>query len=311
MKTEHKKPIYQDMVLIDFYELFPNEEACWAHFLSLRWPDGFICPACQATQGCFKPSRKIFECYNCKRQSSITAGTMFHKTRTPLSKWFWFIFFMATSKKGVSMLYLQQQLRINSYKTVWSMGHKIRQGMAARNALYALRGVVEVDEIFVGGKQSLEDRRKFGNNKTAFFMGVEEDSSGGPKFVTFEQIESICAKQILPALEKSVEKGSKLITDGEGAYVMAQKDGYEHDRYIESKDPEIAHEMLRWINTLTSNLKRFLLSTHHGVYPKYRKAYLTEFAYRFNRRYWPEQMFDRLLYACIHSDPMTLRELKE
>ena len=188
---------------------------------------------------------------------------------------FGFIFFMATSKKGVSMLYLQQQLRISSYKTVWNMGHKIRQGMAARNALYALRGVVEVDEIFVGGKQSLEDRRKFGNNKTAFFMGVEEDISGGPRFVTFEQIESICATQILPALEKSVEKGSKLISDGEGAYVMAQKEGYEHERYIESKDPEIAHEMLKWVNTLTSNLKRFLLSTHHGVYPKYRKAYLT------------------------------------
>ena len=100
-------------------------------------------------------------------------------------------------------------------------------------------------------------------------------------------------------------------SDGEGSYVMAQKEGYDHERYIESKDPEIAHEMLKWINTLTSNLKRFLLSTHHGVYPKYRKAYLTEFAYRFNRRYWPEQIFDRLLYACIHSDPMTLRELKE
>jgi hypothetical protein len=155
MKTENKKHAYQEMVLIDFYELFPNEEACWTHFLSLRWPDGFICPACQGIQGCFKPSRKIFECYNCKHQTSITAGTMFHKTRTHLSKWFWFIFFMATSKKGVSMLYLQQQLRINSYKTVWSMGHKIRQGMAARNALYALHGVIEIDEIFVGGKQSL------------------------------------------------------------------------------------------------------------------------------------------------------------
>lgn len=309
MTTENKEYIYQDIVLIDFYELFPNEEACWSHFLSLRWPDGFICPSCQATEGCFKPSRKIFECYGCKHQTSITAGTMFHKTKIPLAKWFWFIFFMATSKKGVSMLYLQQQLKINTYKTAWSMGHKIRQGMAVRNALYALHGIVEVDEIFIGGKQTLENRRKCGNNKTAFFMGVEENSKGGPLFVTFEEIESICEKQILPALEKSVAKGSKIISDGEGAYVMAEN-GYKHERYIESKDPELAHEMLKWINTLTSNLKRFLLSTHHGVYPKYRKAYLTEFAYRFNRRYWPEQIFDRLLYACIHSDPMTLREIK-
>ncbi len=136
------------MVLIDFYERFPDEQACWDYFLALRWPDGFICPSCQEEKGCFKPSWKVFECYNCKHQTSLTAGTIFHKTRIPLTKWFWFIFFMATSKKGVSMLYLQKQLRISSYKTIWSMGHKIRQGMAVRNALYDLHGIVETDEIF-------------------------------------------------------------------------------------------------------------------------------------------------------------------
>ena len=304
-----KKP-YQEMVLIDFYERFPDEQACWNYFLSLRWPDGFVCPSCQEEKGCFKPSRKIFECYSCEHQASLTAGTVFHKTRVPLTKWFWFIFFMATSKKGVSMLYLQKQLRIGTYKTIWSMGHKIRQGMAVRNALYDLHGVVETDEIFIGGKQTFEERRKTGNNKTAFFMAVEENENGGPRFVTFEEIESAYETHVLPAIEKSIKKGSKIISDGASAYVKAEEKGYDHDRYIESKDPEIAHEQLKWINTLTSNLKRFLLSTHHGVYPKYRKAYLAEFAYRFNRRYWPEQSFDRLLYACIHADPVTLRELK-
>lgn len=301
---------YQDMVLIDFYERFPNEQACWDYFLSLKWPNGFVCPSCLATRGCFKPSRKIFECYDCKHHASLTSGTIFHKTRVPLSKWFWFVFFMATSKKGVSMLYLQEQLRICSYKTVWSMGHKIRQGMAVRDALYDLHGIVEADEIFIGGKPTLEDRKKSGNNKTAFFMGVQEDNHGGPRFVTFEEIESVYETHILPAIEKNIKRGSKIISDGEGSYVKATERGYEHDRYIESKDPERTHEKLKWINMLTSNLKRFLLSTHHGVYPQYRKAYLAEFAYRFNRRYWPEQIFDRLLYACIHADPVTLRELK-
>ncbi len=208
------------------------------------------------------------------------------------------------------MLYLQEQLRIGSYKTVWSMGHKIRQGMAVRDALYELHGAVETDEILIGGKQALADRDKNGNNKTAFFMAVQEDQNGGPRFVTFEEIEHIYETEILPAIEKNIKKGSKIISDGEGSYVKTKDKGYEHDRYIASKDPELAHEKLKWINTLTSNLKRFLLSTHHGVYPKYRKAYLAEFAYRFNRRYWPEQLFDRLLYACIHADPMTLRELR-
>ena len=135
-------------------------------------------------------------------------------------------------------------------------------------------------------------------------------SNSGPKFVTFEEIEGIYESQILPAIEKHIKKGSLIISDGEGSYVGSTAKGYDHDRYVESQDPELAHEKLKWINMLTSNLKRFLLSTHHGVYPKYRKKYLAEFAYRFNRRYWPEQIFDRLLYACIHADPVTLRELK-
>ena len=217
---------------------------------------------------------------------------------------------MATSKKGVYMLYLQKQLRIGAYKTVWSMGHKIWQGMAVRNALYDLHGVIEADEIFIGGKQTLGERRKIGSNKTAFFMAVEKNEKGGPRFVTFEEIESVYETHVLPAIERSIKKGSKIISDGANVYVKAEEKGYDHDRYIESKDPDLAHEQLKWINILTSNLKRFLLSTHHGVYPKYRKSYLPEFAYRFNRRYWPEQSFDRLLYACIHVDPVTLRELK-
>lgn len=208
------------------------------------------------------------------------------------------------------MLYLQEQLRISTYRTAWSMGHKIRQGMIVRDALYDLHGIVEADEIFIGGKQTFAERRKSGNNKTPFFMAVQENAHGGPEFVTFEEIEGIYETQILPAIEKHIKKGSKIVSDGEGSYVKIKEKGYDHDRHIESQNPEIAHEKLKWINTLTSNLKRFLLSTHHGVYPKYRKKYLAEFAYRFNRRYWPEQIFDRLLYACIHADPVTLQELK-
>ena len=148
------------------------------------------------------------------------------------------------------------------------------------------------------------------NNKTSFFMAVQENDHGGPEFVTFEEIKGVYESQILPAIEKHIKKGSKIVSDGEGSYAKTKEQGYDHDRYIESQDPELTHEKLKWINMLTSNLKRFLLSTQHGVYPKYRKKYLAEFAYRFNRRYWPEQIFDRLLYACIHTDPVTLRELK-
>lgn len=204
------------------------------------------------------------------------------------------------------MLYLQRQLGIKSYRTAWLMGHKIRQAMSNRNMLYPLRGTVQADEIFIGGKRSKAARRALGTNKTPFLIGVEEGAKAQPRFVTFEELENIYDEQILSAIQKHVKKGSTIKSDGAGAYEKLTKKGYAHDQSIYSNDPEKTAEHLKWVNMLTSNLKRFLLSTYHGVFPKYRKAYLAEFAYRFNRRYWPDQAFDRLLYACINAKPMTL-----
>jgi hypothetical protein len=238
---------------------------------------------------------------------SVTAGTIFDKSRLPLHKWFWAIFLMATSKKGVSMLYLQKQLGIRSYETAWLMGHKIRQAMSQREALYSLKGNVEADEIYIGGQQTFAEQRKYGTNKTPFLVMVEENNKSRPRFVSFEELESICDKHVIPALQKRVKKGSKLKMDGGIGYANVTKNGdYALEQSNYRKEKEKTQENLFWVNTLTGNLKRFLLSTYHGINPKYRKAYLAEFAYRFNRRYWPHQVFDRLLYACIYSKPTPL-----
>ncbi|MGK5090141.1 transposase, partial [Bdellovibrionota bacterium FG-2] len=106
------------------------------------------------------------------------------------------------------------------------------------------------------------------------------------------------------------EHGSTIKADGAGVYTKTADAGYTVEQVVAQKNPDLAHEHLRWVNTLTSNLKRFLLSTYHGVYPKYRRAYLAEFAYRFNRRTWPYESFDRLLYACVKSKVITLPELR-
>ena len=205
------------------------------------------------------------------------------------------------------MLYLQKQLEIRSYETAWLMGQKIRQAMTQRDALYSLKGNVQADEIFIGGRQSFDKRREYGTNKTPFLIAVEESKSSNPRFVSFEELESIYDEHLIPALNKKVKKGSRLKTDGSGGYINASKDGdYKHERSVYMKDKVKTQEHLKWVNTLTSNLKRFLLSTYHGIDHKYRKAYLSEFAYRFNRRYWPRQAFDRLLFACIYGKPAPL-----
>ena len=210
----------------------------------------------------------------------------------------------------MSALYLQKQLSIRSYRAAWLMAHKIRHAMFERDALYTLRGTVQTDEIFIGGKQPRAQQKVSGSNKTPFLIGVEENLKQRPRFITFEELEEIYDEHIVAAVQKKIEKGSILKSDGSGAYRKAGRKGYKNQRSVYRKDPATTAAHLKWVNMLTSNLKRFLLSTYHGVFSKYRRAYLAEFAYRFNRRYWPEQAFDRLLFACIQAKPVTMYALR-
>ena len=297
------------MSLLKFQNRFSNEQICIQYLIKMRWPKEFDCPFCPSKKADLIQTRSVFECRGCKKQTSVTAQTMFHKSRIPLRKWFWAIFLVSTSKKGMPMLYLQKQLGIKSYRAAWLMGHKIRQAMTQRDEPYSLEGTVQADQIFIGGQQPTEKRR-YASNKTSFLIAVEEDKSK-PRFVSFQELETIYDKYLIPALKKKIKKGAVLKTDGDDGFINVCKDGYyKHERSVYSTHKKETQEHLKWVNIVTSNLKRFLLSTYHGVKPKYSRAYLAEFAYRFNRRYWPRQAFDRLLYACLNAKPVTLPELK-
>lgn len=305
-----KKEPYDQISLLEFFQRFPDEDACWAELVRLRWPKGKNCPDCGNGMGLVK-TRRVFQCNPCRKQVSATAGTMFHQSHIPLQKWFWAIFLMATSSKGISMLNLKKHLGIKSYQAVWLMGHKIRSAMGQREKLYQLKGQVQVDEFSVG-RQNYDERREIREDRRGHFLiGVQESAStGAPRFVTFEQLAASFKENILPALEKRIAKGSRLKSDGAGAFKEAEKHGFKVDQVSFTKDPEKAKEHLKGVYWLQSNLKRGLVSTYHGCFPKYRHAYLAEFAYRFNRRHWPRQAFNRLLVACIQGQRVTLKGLR-
>ena len=149
------------MGLFTFQRRFPYEQTCLDFLTKSRWPDGFTSPNCGG-KGDFLSSRKLFECRQCHRQTSPKSATIFHRSRIPLRKWFWAIFLISTSKKGVSALYLQEYLEIGSYRASWLMCQKIRQAMIQRGACYQLGGTVQADEIFIAGKQSFQERRRKG-----------------------------------------------------------------------------------------------------------------------------------------------------
>jgi len=303
-----KEP-YDELNLLDFQKHFPDEASCWSEVVRIRWPKGRACPKCHKPMG-FVQTRRLFQCAPCRQQISATAGTMFHKSRVPLQKWFWAMYWMAVSPKGVSMRNLQKHLGIGSYETVWLMGHKIRGAMMQRDTLYQLKGTVQVDELQIG-HQSPQDRRKTRQDKrTRFLMAIQEGAKGNPRFVTFEELESYFKETLLSKIGKAIKKGSTLKSDGNASYASAKERGYQVDPVNFTQNPKKAKDHLQWIHWVSSNIKLGLASTYHGCFPKYRNAYLAEFSYRFNRRYWPGEAFQRLLFACVLAKPKTLKDIK-
>jgi len=141
---------YIERNLIEFQKEFSNNDACVKHLSNPRWPDGFICPQCGHKEAWYLSKRCLYDCKNCRQQTSITAGTIFHKTRVPLVKWYWLIYHMAMDKVGVSVSEMQRLLGIGCYETAWMMAHKVRKAMAERDEQYSLAGLVEMDESFFG-----------------------------------------------------------------------------------------------------------------------------------------------------------------
>ena len=131
----------------DFQGVFKTEKDCQDYLFHVRWGDGFVCPKCGYNEYYFIKRRKLYQCKTCGHQASVTAGTVFHKTKTPLKKWFLMIYLMVNQKTGQSVLSLQKILDINLYKTALSMANKIRACMEEHNAKQKLAGLVELSKV--------------------------------------------------------------------------------------------------------------------------------------------------------------------
>jgi len=297
----------QPMDLLEFQKRFSSEEKCLKHLFALRWPEGYVCPRCGCERSSLHTTRGLYQCSACKYQVSVIAGTIFHKTRTPLVKWFWMIFMMSRQKSGVSMLSLQRILGIKSYKTVWTMGHKIRKAMADRDAQYQLAGLVEMDDAFIGPRKPGPPGRG-AKGKAKVVIAVESgDKHAG--FAVMKHVLAVDSDQILAMAQDKIQPDSDVRTDGWRAYQTLGSNGFGHESVIVSKDKE-ALKQLRWVHVLTANVKGNLRGVYHGVSGKHLDRYLAEFSYRFNRRLWDSQLFNRTVTACLSTSTVTFAELR-
>ncbi len=290
----------------EFQEQFGTEKACLNYLIHQRWPDGFVCPRCGGTKASFLKTRDAFQCSACRYQASVTAGTLFHKHHLPLRTLFLAVYLFATNKRGISALELQRKCGIHTYRTAWLLLHKLRKGMDS-SGHFPLQGAVEVDETFIGPKRHGKTGRG-AEGKTLVAVAVEtQGKTMGRAYL--EPIPNARKEALGQFVKDHVEPGSTLKTDGLASYKHLQKE-YNH-RPISLKDPEKTTECLPKVHLVITNAKAWMRGTLNR-YPakRYLERYLDEFAFRFNRRWKLETIFDKLLTRCLQTTTITLAELK-
>jgi len=292
-----------------FESWFPDEAACRSYLENLRWPDGFVCPSCAATSA-WRIASGHWMCSACGRKTSVTAGTIFHRSRTPLKTWFAACWFVCSQKNGVSSLGLQRVLGFGSYETAWAWMHKLRRAMVHPDR-ERLSGVVEVDETFVGGREHA-GRKASTSGKAVVSIAVELSEQGGLGRVRLRHQRVVAAGTIRGFITDVVTPGSTVRTDGWTVYPPITKLGYVHQPTSLVHSPEPAHVVLPGVHRVASLLKRWLAGTlHDGHSHELLEYYLDEFTFRFNRR-TPRRrglLFYRLLQQAVRTDPHPLREL--
>lgn len=292
-------PTYTSLNFLEFFAAFPTEEACEEHLICTRWPDGIRCPHCGSKDfyGRLR-HRRTYQCRRCRRFTSPTAGTIFHKTRMPLHAWFLAIFCVAFDKRGLSALQLSEQIGAD-YDTAWAMLQRIRRAMAKRDRQYKLPSPVELDDLFIGSVS--EGTKGRGTEQTpvlvavSFSPAVEEEYTG---FAKMRAVERLDKRAIVSFAHDAIEPGSRIRSDGYAPYLSLASQGFQH-KPITVRRKEMAHVLLPHVHTYISNLKSFVLGTYHGLEDIHLQHYLDEYCYRFNRRKHRQELFDRLLLACL------------
>lgn len=287
---------------------FGDDEDCLDYLDWLRWRDGFCCPACGGERG-WSLSVGRRECAACGRQSSVTAGTIFHKTRTPLTIWFAAAWLLTSQKSGASALGLQRVLGLGSYQTAWAMLHRLRSAMI-RPGRDRLSGVVEMDETLLGGVRPGGKGGRTPGEKILVGVSIERRKPRGFGRCRLAVLPDASTESLAAFLAAYVEPGSTVVTDGWQPYKGALAGTYGHERYV--APGRLAHELLPGVHRVASLLDRWLLSTHQGaVEGDHVQVYLDEFAFRFNRRASKARglLFYRLLEQAVAAPPVTYRSL--
>jgi transposase-like protein len=315
------QPNFPD-TLLDFQKTFPDEDACASYMEGLRWPEEFVCPHCSSVGEPYRFAnrRTVLRCRSCKADTRLTAGTIMQDSRTPIQIWFWGAYLLTSFTPGISATQFQRQMGVKNYETAFQILHKLRMAMVrpGRDKIGS-DGYLEIDEAFVGGRTRGEGRGV--THKVLVAAAVEVRSLENPLRkgerkvyagrLRLAMVKDRSAAALEAFVSDSVIPGSSIVTDGWGGYDNLKTLGYNHQPTVINGDHSKTDAALPMVHLVFSNLKTWLLGTHHGVSPHHLPAYLNEFTFRFNRRFYPMGAIDSVLGIMANIPGRTYKDLYE
>ena len=304
------------MRLLDFQREFPDEEACIERFREQREKDGMKCPKCGGAHYHYIKGTKQYHCDGCGKRWSLRSGTVLENSKMPFLYWFVAMHLLTSTKHSFSAAEIQRQLGHKRYQPIWEICHKLRSVMGRRDSEYALRGGVEIDEGFFSIERDEEDKgetqkRGAGSQKKAkVLVMAESEVADNPKnpekpkkvgHIKMSVIPDLKKKTINEACVNSVDRDSVITTDGSSSHNDFKDLFAEHEGAV--VPPSMIGRVLPWVHIAIANAKTTLADLYHGVRREYLQGYLSEFCYKFNRRYFGDRLFDRLLMVCASYTP--------
>ena len=291
--------------LAEFVERFGGEAQCEQALFEWRWPQGFRCPECGYEGCCWLESRKLLQCHRCHRQSSLTSGTIFAATKLPLRVWFLAMYLLSQAKNGISGLELARALGV-SYNSAWLIKHKLMQVMAEREAGRRLRGLVQLDDAYWGGRRRGGKRGRGARGKTPFIVAVQTDRRGRPRRARLSRLRAFRKREIARWSRRHLVAGSTVRSDGLSCFTAVAEADCTHQPLATSASPRTRRRLL-WVDTVLGNVKNALHGTYHALRAKHLPRYLAEFSWRFNERFDLAGMLERLGAAAATTPPMPYR----
>ena len=295
--------------LPEFLGRYGTEVQCRESLQRMRWPRGFECPNCGHAGHCHLKQRPVLQCNRCKHQVSLTAGTVFAQTKLPLRTWFLAIYLLTQHKNGLSALALGRQLGV-SPNTAWLVKHKLMQTMVERDDPKALTHLVQIDDAYWGGERHGGGTGRGSPGKTPFVAAVQLSAQGFPVAMRLDVLRGFRKKILAQWAKRHLAQDTLVVSDGLNCFPGVTAAKCAHLVLPTGGGPaSVSHPMFRWVNTVLGNVKNALHGTYHALKPKYLQRYLSEFCYRFNRRFQLQDLIPRLIYASAHTPALPYRLL--